>query len=131
MLGVVQRFFGALASRSANEARVVLDSTGRFIVVSSNARGEPFIQRTSAAAFLKSLETGTTSLLERMWDAEVRVHGAIASVWTPYDFHVDGKFSHCGVDIFDLVKTPRGWVITGATYTVERTGCAPSPLGAP
>jgi len=50
-------------------------------------------------------------------------------VWTPYDFWVDGKFSHCGIDIFDLVKTAEGWKISGATYTVERTGCAASPLG--
>ena len=45
------------------------------------------------------------------------------------DFWVDGKFSHCGIDIFDLVKTAEGWKISGLTYTVERTGCAPSPLG--
>ena len=57
------------------------------------------------------------------------MHGPIASVWTPYDFWVDGKFSHCGIDIFDLVKTAEGWKISGLTYTVERTGCAPSPLG--
>jgi hypothetical protein len=64
-----------------------------------------------------------------MWNPEVRVHGPIASVWTAYDFWVDGKFSHCGVDVFDLVKTAEGWKISGGAYTVERTGCAPSPLG--
>jgi hypothetical protein len=64
-----------------------------------------------------------------MWDPDVRIHGAIAVVWTRYDFWVDGKFSHCGVDAFDLVKTAEGWRIAGGVYTVERTGCPPSPLG--
>jgi hypothetical protein len=35
------------------------------------------------------------------------------------------------VDAFDLVKTPEGWKIAGGVYTVERTGCPPSPLGPP
>jgi hypothetical protein len=69
--------------------------------------------------------------LERMWDPEVRIQGAIAAVWTRYDFHRDGKFSHCGTDAFNLVKTAEGWKIASAMWTVERTGCVPSPLGPP
>ena len=46
------------------------------------------------------------------------------------DFHLDGKFTHCGTDIFTLVKTADGWKISGGIYTVEPTGCEPSPLGA-
>jgi hypothetical protein len=44
---------------------------------------------------------------------------------------VDGKFSHCGVDAITLVRTDAGWRIASFVYTVEETGCAPSPLGAP
>ena len=43
----------------------------------------------------------------------------IATVWTPYDFWIDGKFSHCGIDAFDLVKTDEGWKIAGGSYTLE------------
>jgi hypothetical protein len=68
-------------------------------------------------------------MLERMWDARVLIHGRIAVLWTPYDFHRDGKFSHCGVDAFSLVKTDDGWKIAGFIYTVEPEGCRPSPLG--
>lgn len=70
-------------------------------------------------------------MLERMWDATVLVHGPLAQVWTPYDFHVDGEFSHCGVDAFTLIKTQDGWKVSGVAYTVEPTGCEPSPLGPP
>ena len=65
---------------------------------------------------------------ERMWNPEVRIRGAIATIWTPYDFWTDGKFSHCGIDAFDLVKTDEGWKISGGGYTIEAQ-CDPSPLG--
>jgi hypothetical protein len=57
------------------------------------------------------LQTSTRKNRERIWNPEVRVHGLIATVWTPYDFWTDGKFSHCGVDAFDLIKTAEGWKI--------------------
>jgi hypothetical protein len=59
------------------------------------------------------------------------VQGSIAQVWTRYDFHNNGTFSHCGIDAFNLVKTDDGWKIASAMWDGERTGCAPSPLGAP
>ena len=65
---------------------------------------------------------------ERIWNPEVRVHGLIATVWAPYDFWTDGKFSHCGVDLFDLIKTAEGWKISGGAFTMEST-CEPSLLG--
>ena len=47
---------------------------------------------------------------------------------TPYDFWIDGKFSHCGIDAFDLIKTEEGWKLAGGVYTIE-SKCEPSPLG--
>ena len=91
--------------------------------------GQPLTRAASTQDCLDSLAKGQQAYRERMWNPEVRVHGPIASVWTPYDFWVNGKFSHCGVDAFDLVNTSEGWKISGGIYTVERTGCAPSPLG--
>jgi hypothetical protein len=44
---------------------------------------------------------------------------------------LDGGFSHCGIDSFELVRTDGSWKLTGGIYTVEREGCAPSPLGPP
>jgi hypothetical protein len=49
--------------------------------------------------------------------------------WAPYDFHLDGKLSHCGIDSFGLVRGADGWRIAGISYTVQKTGCAPSPPG--
>ena len=87
------------------------------------------VRTTVDTAYLRSLATMTLKLQERIWSPRVEVHGPIAEVWTRYDFHVDGKFSHCGIDDFSLVKSDGRWRIASATYTIEQTGCPESPLG--
>jgi hypothetical protein len=131
VLTTVQRFFETLMTKDVAIARAVLDPEGDFVSVRWNEDGERVVRRTSISDYLQGLESGTDAYLERMWDSEVRIRGPIATVWTPYDFHIDGNFSHCGVDAFQLLRTDTGWIITGATYTAERTGCGESPLGPP
>jgi hypothetical protein len=128
VLAIVQQFFDTMTSRDVEGATRVLMPEARMISVRDQI-GQPAARASSAESYLKGLGEGKQTNRERMWQPEVRMHGGIASVWTPYDFWVDGKFSHCGIDIFDLVKTAEGWKIAAVTYTVERTGCAPSPLG--
>ena len=62
----------------------------------------------------------------RSW-REVRTDGGIASLITRYDFHRGSEFSHCGVDAFQLVRQPTGWIVSGLAYTVRRTGCTSPP----
>ena len=70
----------------------------------------------------KAVEVGGVCLV-------LMVQGNLAQVWAPYDFHLDGKLSHCGIDSFSLVRNADGWRVVGVSYTVQKVGCAPSPLG--
>ena len=128
VLATVQKFFDTMTSRDVAEATRILLPEGRLFSVRDD-RPEPRAQ--ALQTYLDGLGKRTETYRERMWEPDVRIHGAITTVWTRYDFWIDGKFSHCGVDAFDLVKTPEGWKIAGGVYTVERTGCPPSPLGPP
>jgi hypothetical protein len=49
----------------------------------------------------------------------VLIHNRVAIVWTPYDFYINEKLSHGGVDAVSLLKTADGWKIAGIIYTVE------------
>ncbi len=89
------------------------------------------IRAVSKEAFLGSLGAEEEELLERMWDPTVLVQDRVAMVWTPYDFHLNGEFSHCGTDVFTLLKGDEGWQVASITYNVVRVGCPPSPLGPP
>ncbi|MNK57512.1 putative lumazine-binding protein [compost metagenome] len=44
------------------------------------------------------------SLDERITFSNILIDGNLASVWTPYEFYYQSKFSHCGVNSFQLVK---------------------------
>lgn len=70
-------------------------------------------------------------LLERIWDPVVLVHGRLAMVWTPYDFWVNGEWSHCGVNVFTLLETEAGWRVSSISYTSEISDCPESPLPPP
>ena len=130
VLATVQKFFDTMAAADVEGNRSVLAPEGRFFAWQEGKPGSPATVRASSnEEWLKQLASGKRKLRERMWNPEVRVHGSIAMVWTPYDFWIDGKFSHCGVDVFNLVRMPDGWKLSGGAYTVERTGCEPSPLG--
>ena len=60
---------------------------------------------------------------ERYWAPTVLVRGSIAVVWAPYEYWIDGKTSHCGVDAFNFVKTGAAWRVANAMWTVEPDAC--------
>jgi hypothetical protein len=129
LLAVVERFFDAMARGDVESARAVTMPEGRFYSVREED-GAPVVRTfTNEESFARWGEG--ERLLERIWDAEVRVDGRIATVRAPYDFHVGDRFSHCGIDVLDLVETAEGWKLTGGVYTVETEGCPVSPLGPP
>jgi hypothetical protein len=130
VLATVQGFFDAMARKDAEAGVKLFVPEARFFSVRIEA-GAPIVGTFTIEEGLRRWAESSEALLERIWSAEVRIHGRIATVWTPYDFHRDGKFSHCGIDAFDLVRTAEGWRLAGGVYTMETEGCAPSPLGPP
>jgi hypothetical protein len=68
-------------------------------------------------------------LTERYWDEQLLLSDEVAVFWAPYDFHIDGEFSHCGIDVLNLIKIDDEWKIGHAMWTIQRPGCEASPLG--
>ena len=127
VLKTVQMFFDTMTAKDVEGARQVLQEQGRFHAMRMRD-GKPDVRAFSNEEYFADLKASKQLMRERIWDPEVRISGLIASVRAPYDFWIDGKFSHCGVDQFDLIKTEDGWKIAGGVYTLE-SKCAPSPLG--
>ena len=71
-------------------------------------------------------------ITERGYRPEARVQGPIAVVWYPYDLYVDGKWSHCGIDVFTLFKQGGRWRIVTMAWSAEQPPvCDPHPDGPP
>ena len=130
IIDTVERFFSALATRNANLAKEVLFHEGVSFSVRKE-EGAFQIRTMPHLQMIDSLSSPGQQMLERMWKPKVLLHDRIAILWTKYDFHLEGKFSHCGVDAFNLIKTSQGWKISGIIYSVEKEGCEDSPLGPP
>jgi hypothetical protein len=60
---------------------------------------------------------------ERIVFQDIKIDGDLASVWAPYKFYLDDKFSHCGVDVFQLMKTTAGWKIIYIVDTRRKDNC--------
>jgi Putative lumazine-binding len=63
---------------------------------------------------------------ERIEFGTIKIDGPLAIVWTPYNFYFSGKFSHCGVNSFQLVRFDNGWKIQYLVDTRRRAGCDPA-----
>jgi|OM-RGC.v1.023313851 hypothetical protein len=126
IMNTVQALFDAMAATDGAAAARVLLPEGRFVIVDRSEAGV-----TTAAldhvAFVARVAESEVPLIERAWDPEVRVDGDVASYRARYDFHSGATYSHCGVDLFHLVRGDAGWRITGGTFTRERS-CPDNPL---
>jgi hypothetical protein len=66
---------------------------------------------------------------EKVWEEKllsysIQVDGIMANAWTEYEFWLNGKFSHCGVNSFQLFKDNGSWKIIYLIDTRRRKGCA-------
>lgn len=60
---------------------------------------------------------------ERITFDLVKIDGPLAIAWTPYQFWYKGKFSHCGVDSYQLVRIKGEWKIQYLIDTRRKAGC--------
>lgn len=98
------------------------------ILVSTGVReGEAYTNVTASEEFASRVGSMTEDYHERIFEYEIHIQQGVAVLWAQYDFHIDGTFSHCGVDTFTLVKSSEGWKVASLAYTVEQDGCKERP----
>ena len=104
--------------KSAFADSAILQSIGR------NKEGKTVIDNESVndfADFVSKQAKGAAD--ERIIYDAIKIDGPLAMVWAPYKFFFNGKFSHCGVDAFQLVRINNEWKIQYLIDTRRRAGC--------
>jgi hypothetical protein len=122
ILTVVDRFMQAV---STNDQALLaeLRLEGGFTIVSRRDPAGSDAPLVTRRVFTPSAGAKPTNNRERYWNPVVHVRGGIAVVWTPYEFWVGDKTSHCGIDVFDMIKEKGVWRIANAMWTVEPDAC--------
>lgn len=123
---VVTDFFSAMRKSDTTGMRACLSPLVHFEATQTRPDAEPKLILESVNDFLTSVSRIEAGLLdERIEFASVLVDGSIASVWTPYEFYYNGKYSHCGVNSFQLVRVQGKWQIQYLIDT-RRKSCSPA-----
>ena len=123
ILAVIDRFMHAVGTNdSAAMAEIRIEGGSTIVSRRDPAGGEaPLVTR---RVFTPSTTARPATNKERYWDPVVHVRGGIAVVWTPYEYWSGDKSSHCGIDVFDMMKDKGVWKIANAMWTVEPDACA-------
>ena len=61
--------------------------------------------------------------LEKLLSWDIKINGNLASVWTPYEFYLNGKLSHCGANSFQLFNNNGKWEIIYLVDMRRRKNC--------
>lgn len=116
---VVQELFDALRVRDVDALERIMVENVQLVVVDSAG-----VRSVSREQFITGLLATNAELEERMWRPDVRIDGSLATLTAPYDFHVDGARTHCGVDVVQLVHDGAAWRVVSIAYTKQIERCA-------
>jgi hypothetical protein len=105
--------FKSSFSDSAVLQTITRNKEGKAVVITENV--------TEFAGFVNTLKKDSAD--ERIQFETIKIDGPLAIVWTPYSFYHNGKFSHCGVNSFQLVRFEGIWKIQYLIDTRRRQGC--------
>ncbi len=120
----VNNLFTAMKNSDASLLRNCFADSAVLQTIAVTKEGKVTVKNDSVDDFANSVgEQKKGSLDERIQFDVVKVDGPLAIAWTPYSFYFDGKFSHCGVNSFQLVRTAAGWKIQYIIDTRRRKDC--------
>ncbi len=108
---VVQNMFIAMKNSDTVLLKTCFSNNVIFQTIVNKA-GEVSVKNESLQDFINSIgKQQVGSLDEQIKFESIKVNRELASVWTPYQFFYKEKYSHSGVNSFQLVKLKEGWKI--------------------
>ncbi|WP_299207454.1 nuclear transport factor 2 family protein [uncultured Dokdonia sp.] len=124
---LVERFFEGFHKQDSTIIKSVVHEKILMQSIGKNQTGEIVLSKQDFSGFLASICSipGDTKFEERIKSYKVQIddNGAMANVWTPYSFYVNGELSHCGTNSFQLFKRDGVWKIFYIVDTRDREGC--------
>jgi hypothetical protein len=108
----IQTFFEGFHARDTLKIKSTCSDKLILQSISESAKGNKFSEE-SPKEFYVSMATIPAEMQfeERILDYNIQIDGTMAHAWTPYEFYINGKLSHKGVNAFTLFKTAEGWKI--------------------
>jgi hypothetical protein len=121
----IQNMFQAMANLDSSSLKMNFAPEMTLKSISKNKVGETITKEESSSQFLKIVGTKHEGLKldERILSFQILIDDNMAMVWTPYKFYLNDTFSHCGVNLFTMVKIKDEWKILAIVDTRRKTDC--------
>lgn len=123
VLSAMDRYMHAISANDLQAMAAMQTPDGMTYRARATAGGGAEIAARPNSYWVDPARADGRVVRERYWSPTVLVRGSIALVWAPYEFWVDGKTSHCGVDVFSFVKIDGDWRVSNSMWTVEPDAC--------
>lgn len=125
---VIDTFFKALHSGDSLLMNSTLHKELKIQTTATNKEGKKLLITESKSKLLTSVanKNPDVTYFEKLLSYDIKIDGNLASVWTPYEFYVNGNFSHCGANSFQFFNNNGSWEIIYLVDMRRRDGCTPS-----
>lgn len=108
-------FFEGMQKSDTSIINNCLHKTARFqTALLNNKTKETKLENQPLDSFLQQvlhIKKRNIKIEERVTQFDIKVDYPMASVWANYEFYLDGKLSHKGVDAFQLFYENNSWKI--------------------
>jgi len=108
----IETFFDGFHQRDSIKIKSVCAETMILQSISEGKKGTK-LENEKPSEFYKSIATipNEMQFQEKILSFNIQVDGTMAHAWTPYEFYINGKLSHSGVNAFTLFKEDDVWKI--------------------
>jgi hypothetical protein len=108
----IETFFEGFHAKDTIKIKSTCSNIMILQSISENTKGNKLSDETTSS-FYKAIASIPADIKfeERILSYNIQVDGSMAHVWTPYEFYVNGKLSHKGVNAFTLYLEVTTWKI--------------------
>ena len=109
---VIKTFFDGFHKKDSLLLTSVLEKSFTLNSTSFN-ENEGVLRNINGDNFISAVisRPGIPAWKEKLFSYEIKIDGPLANVWVDYEFWIDNKLSHCGVNSIHLLKKKSGWKI--------------------
>lgn len=108
----IETFFEAFHAKDTVKLKSICSDKIILQSIQENAKGGKLSDEV-ASEFYKSIASipANFNFQEKILSYSIQVDGTMAHAWTPYEFYINDKLSHKGVNAFTLFKENDVWKI--------------------
>lgn len=121
----IETFFNGMRQGDVELIKTTLGENCKLNTVQPADKGSN-VKGSLIEDFLKGLSTKDPSVIydEKILSYDIKVDGPMAIAWTPYNFYINDRFSHCGINVFTLAQGEGNkWSIISITDTRRKEPC--------